>query len=146
MEENIREILNDVNKSIIKFRGIYSKWSKNHNISYNEMLVLYTIRDNGYCTQKQICDDYLLPKQTINNTITSMLKRNLLEIDLNTNRGREKAYSLTKQGIEYASPLLDSMTILETKAIKKMGISEIEKMILLLTKYDNLLIEELDED
>ena len=38
--------LNDVNRAIIKFRGIYSAWSAEHNISYHEMLIFYTIREN----------------------------------------------------------------------------------------------------
>lgn len=144
MEEKI--ILSELNKSIIKFRGIYSKWSKNHNLSYNEMLVLYTIRDNGYCTQKQICDNYLLPKQTINNTINIMIKKQFLEENKTFTQGREKTYQLTEKGTIYAKPLIDSMTSLEIEAIKKMGISEIKKMISLLTKYDDLLLKSLNED
>jgi DNA-binding MarR family transcriptional regulator len=77
MNQKTHQLLNDVNRAIIKFRGVYSAWSKKHGISYNEMLVLYTIRDNGYCTQKMIGDSYLLPKQTINNVIIGMLKTDI---------------------------------------------------------------------
>ena len=78
MEVEIQQLMNDVNRAIIKFRGVYSSWSKKHGVNYNEMLVLYTIRDNGFCTQKQICENYLLPKQTVNHVITSMLTDGLL--------------------------------------------------------------------
>ncbi|MBE6851818.1 MAG: MarR family transcriptional regulator, partial [Ruminococcus sp.] len=44
MNQKTHQLLNDVNRAIIKFRGVYSAWSKKHGISYNEMLVLYTIR------------------------------------------------------------------------------------------------------
>ncbi len=45
MNSQTLKLLQDVNRAIIKFRGVYSAWSKKHGISYNEMLVLYTIRD-----------------------------------------------------------------------------------------------------
>ena len=40
-----------------------------YNISYNEMLVLYTLREFDFCTQKQIYDSYMLPRQAINYNI-----------------------------------------------------------------------------
>ena len=42
------------------------------------MLVLYTIREFGFCTQKQICDSYLLPRQTVNHVISEMKKDGIL--------------------------------------------------------------------
>ena len=52
--------LNDVNRAIIKFHGIYSAWSAEHNISYHEMLVFYTIREK-YPPLGQ-CPGRLLPQ------------------------------------------------------------------------------------
>lgn len=37
-----------------------------YNISYNEMLVLYILCEFDFCTQKQIYDSYMLPRQAIN--------------------------------------------------------------------------------
>ena len=73
MNKESLKAVNDINRAIIKARGIYSEWSARHGISYHEMLVLYTIREFGFCTQKQICDSYLLPRQTMNNVITLSL-------------------------------------------------------------------------
>lgn len=52
MEKQTLHLLNEVNRAIIQFRGIYSAWSSIHHISYHEMLVLYTIREKGSCNQK----------------------------------------------------------------------------------------------
>ena len=43
------------------------------------MLVFYTIRDCGYCTQKQMCEQYLLPRQTMNNIVSALCREGLLE-------------------------------------------------------------------
>ncbi|MBR5319460.1 MAG: hypothetical protein IKU46_07710 [Peptococcaceae bacterium] len=98
MEKENLKLLDDINQAIIKFRGMYSRWSSEHNISYHEMLVLYTIRDNGFCTQKQICENYLLPKQTINNVITALRKEDILIYDEQHSTGREKAFVLSDKG------------------------------------------------
>ena len=47
MKDETLAALAHINCAIIKFRGVYSLWSKKHGISYNEMLVFYTIRDQG---------------------------------------------------------------------------------------------------
>lgn len=78
MNEKTLDLLNLCNKCIIKFRGIYAQWSKEHQISYNEMLVLYMLRENGYCSQKEICDNYLLPKQTIHHVINTFKDKGYL--------------------------------------------------------------------
>ena len=74
MEYKIQKLYDQVNQAIIRCRGVYSMWAKNNNVSYNRMLVLYTIREFGFCTQKQICDSYLLPRQTVNHVISEMKK------------------------------------------------------------------------
>lgn len=61
MDSQNRKLHNSVNHAIIKCRGVYSQWAKRTGVNYNRMLVFYTIRDYGYCTQKQMCDQYLLP-------------------------------------------------------------------------------------
>ena len=121
MEHRYLKLLGDINRAVIKFRGVYSAWSKQHGISYHEMLVLYTIRDQGFCTQKGICDSYLLPRQTMNNVITDLRKRNLLEISPEHCRGREKAFTLTEAGQVYATPLLESLNQVETQAVEAFG-------------------------
>ena len=146
MKIEIQQLMNNINRAIIKFRGVYSSWSKKHDVSYNEMLVLYTIRDNGFCTQKQIRDNYLLPKQTVNHVITSMLAGGLLCDSQENSSGREKAYVFTAKGKEYATPLLASLSKVEEQAVASMGIRKIRQMTALICEYDSVLSSALEED
>ncbi len=146
MEFETQQLLNDVNRAIIKFRGVYSSWSKKHGVSYNEMLVLYTIRDNGFCTQKQICDSYLLPKQTVNHVISSMLDAGLLCDSPDHANGREKAFVFSDKGEAYAAPLLASLGEVEEKAVNAMGVRKLRQMTALICEYDTVLTEALEED
>lgn len=139
METNNLKLLNDINRAIIKFRGIYSLWSSRHHISYHEMLVLYTIREYGFCTQKQICESYLLPKQTIHNVIAAMRKSGVLEPDKANSRGREKAFVLSAQGRGYAAPFLESLNTVEERALELLGKEKLQALTALLWEYDQAL-------
>lgn len=145
MEKNKQKLFDDVNRAIIKFRAIYFEWSRRHNISYHEMLVLYTIRENGYCTQKQICDNYLLPKQTIHNIISNMRENGILIYDESLSVSREKVFVLSEKGIEYAAPFLESLDLVESGAMEILGKEKLNKLIGLLLEYDMALNKALNE-
>ena len=145
MDKHTLQLLNDVNRAIIKFRGIYSAWSSEHNISYHEMLVFYTIREKGFCTQKQICDSYLLPRQTMNNVITSLRKDGILEISEENSAGREKAFVLTPHGVDYAQPLMNAMNTVESRAVELLGSEKLKVLTALMLEYDQALNRALEE-
>lgn len=134
-------MLDAINRAIVQFRGNYSRWAAVHGISYNELLVLYTLREQGYCTQKQICDRYLLPRQTINHVIGVLHAGGLL-----TRRpgpGREKAYVLTDAGLDYARPFWDFLEVGEAAALRRLGSDKLRTLAALLQEYDRALQESL---
>lgn len=146
MDSQTLKLLNELNRALIKCRGAYSEWSKKHNISYNEMLVLYTLREFGFCTQKQICDSYMIPRQTINHTISLMRSNEILELSSDYSRGREKAFVLTEKGKLYAEPLLNSLNKLEEKTVESMSKDKISTMTKLVLEFDNILSLSLNEE
>ena len=145
MDRQTKELWAQINHAIIKFRGIYAAWSKKHEISYNEMLVFYTIRDNGFCTQKQICDSYLLPRQTMNHVFAKLCADGIIEVSAEYSAGREKAFVLTERGQAYAEPLTASLNLVEEKAIELMGTERIQAMTRLVQEFDFALNTALEE-
>lgn len=141
MDRESLKLLADINRAVIQFRGLYAAWSKEHGISYHELLVLYTIRDQGFCTQKQICDSYLLPRQTMNHVILDLRERGLLELSPEYGVGREKAFVLSEQGKEYAQPLLEALNRMEMRALEAFGRKNIRSMVKAVLSYDQALRE-----
>ena len=146
MNLEVKVLWDQINHAIIKYRGVYAAWSKKHGISYNEMLVLYTIRDNHYCTQKQICDNYLLPRQTMNHVFAKMCEEGIIEISEKYGRGREKAFILTEYGKSYAMPFIESLNHVEERAVELMGKDRILSMTTLVQEFDIALCTALDEN
>lgn len=146
MEQKTKELWAQINRAIIKFRGVYVAWSKKHEISYNEMLVFYTIRDNGFCTQKYICDSYLLPRQTMNHVFANLCAAGIIEESAAYGSGREKAFVLTDKGKTYAEPLIASLNRIEETAIERMGAKRIQAMTELVREFDLALNTALEEN
>lgn len=67
---------------LIKYRGAYSECII---FSYNEMLVIYILREFDFCTQKQIYDSYMLPRQAMSYTNSFMRANEIFELSLNYN-------------------------------------------------------------
>ena len=144
-QNQTQQLHNRVNHAIIKCRGVYSQWAKVCGVSYNRMLVFYTIRDYGYCTQKQMCDQYLLPRQTMNNIVTALCREGLLTEDSTRRQGREKAYILTEAGAEYSARHLASLNAVEERAAQTFGAERIRTMADLVLEYDRALEDALEE-
>lgn len=139
MDQEALTLLSEINRAIIQFRGLYAAWAREHGISYHELLVLYTIRERGFCTQKQICDSYLLPKQTINHVILDLRARGLLELSPEHCLGREKAFVLSPRGKCAAQPLLEALNQMELQALQTYGLQNIRSMVAAVLSYDQAL-------
>lgn len=59
---------------------IYEDYARKSGISYNSLYILNAIQQIKDCTQKQICEKTLLPKQTVNNVITAFYKSGYIEL------------------------------------------------------------------
>ena len=145
MDARLFAQLTEINQSGMQLRGLYSLWSGAHGISYHEMLVLYTIRECGYCTQKQICESYLLPKQTIHNVISAMRRDGVLVQDETRSRGREKAFVLSDKGERYAADILKTLDAVESRALALVGKEKLQTLTELLLAFDEALDTALEE-
>lgn len=144
--EKTGNALSKLSKEIIRYKGAYAKWAKNKSVSYNELLVMYTITEEGSCTQKKICDDFLLPRQTMHNVFSAMKNNGYIEVDKSLSKGREKAFVLTAKGKEYAYPVLNAVSALEEKAKDGLGEDKIWLLVELLEEFNDGLSKAMSEE
>lgn len=88
----------------------------------------------------------MIPRQTINHTISLMRSNELLELSSDYSRGREKAFVLTEKGKLYAEPLLNSLNKLEEKTVESISENKISTMTKLVLEFDNALGLSLNEE
>lgn len=128
--------MDDINQGIIQYRSSYARWAKSHHISYNELLVFYTFREYGYCTQKMICDSYLLPRQTINHTFFTLRNNGWIILDETITRGKEKVFILTPLGKERMEAIMNPLNQIEREVLLDMGEEKVQQLLQLLSSLD----------
>ncbi len=114
----------------------YEKWSKQRGITYNTVLVLCTLLSNQeHCTQKMICEQWGLPKQTVNTILKDFEKKAYVSFAYLPSDKRNKLISLTDDGREYANEISEALYNMDSYAAEKMGLDGMERLNESLTLY-----------
>ena len=101
--------LNQLGMRISHIDSAFDQWIKQQNTNYNTFAVLYTLATEGSRTQKYIGEEWSLPKQTVSGTCKTLAEQGLLTFHESEQDKRERLLSLTEQGKEYATPLVQNM-------------------------------------
>lgn len=109
-----KNYVNDFYSSWTRGTALYVKWAANYGISYTELSVLYALITKGPITQKNISENYGLPKQTINHCIRDFESKNYLRLEPNKHDKREKDIILTEKGTSFAQNLLEPLFKIES--------------------------------
>lgn len=140
----IREQIKLFNIALSSTLDLYRVWAKKHQLSYNTLSVLYTLDELQKCTQKQICDWWALPKQTVHGILLDFEKKGYITITTNAENKRERLISFTESGALFASSILMPLHEMEEAAMLKMGCELRRQLIASHRKYYELLEEEIE--
>lgn len=140
----IREQIKFVNIALSGTLDVYRIWAKRHNLNYNALVVLYTLHDYKVCTQRQICEWWALPKQTVHGILLDFEKKGYINIRANEENKREKLITFTKQGTEFASSILAPLLSMEEEAMRKLGEEKRQQLIHSNMEYYELLKQEIE--
>lgn len=140
----IREQLRLVNTALSGTLDLYRVWAKKNNLNYNALLVLYTLDDYGVCTQKQICQWWALPKQTVHGILLDFEKQGYVAVSANTENKRERLLSFTETGKDFAASILGPLHEMEERTMERMGEEQRQQLIDSNTAYYELLRKEIE--
>lgn len=146
MEELIRKQIKEVYSSMSKITGSYGIWAKEHGLSYNALLVLYTMEEVTKCTQKQICESWLIPKQTVNSILLEFKEQGYVEFEIDSNNKREKIVRFTNLGQQYAKSILTKLHSIEEEVMLKMGAEMCEQFVEANNVYYDLFKKEIENN
>lgn len=113
MNEQVRRL----SKAACTLDGIYWHIAKCSNVKENLLWLLYALDDGESHTQKQICDEWLFPKTTINTLIKECEKNGYVTLEQVPGKKRDLHICLTKKGRKYAENALRLMYEIEDTAM-----------------------------
>lgn len=140
----IREQIKLVNIALSGTLDLYRIWAKKHQLNYNALVILYTLNDYKKCTQKQICEWWALPKQTVHGILLDFEKKGYITITASTKNKRERLIAFTENGEIFASSILNRLYQMKENAMHKLGEEKRKQLIESNTKYYELLKEEIE--
>lgn len=113
IEDCVRRLVLCINR----IDGKYYDLARENSAGENEVAVLCTLADGGVHSQKSICEEWLIPKTTINTVVHKMLGEGLVRVT--NHSGKEKMLALTDEGKTYADRTLAGMRAAELSAMQK---------------------------
>ncbi|HIW81094.1 MAG TPA: MarR family transcriptional regulator [Candidatus Acetatifactor stercoripullorum] len=111
--EAIQRLVNAINK----IDGAYYFCAKSMGIKENTLALLSALDDGRVHTQKQICEDWLIPKTTINTVVKELIEEDYILLGA-AGPTREKTILLTEKGRQYADGILKHMRLSEQQALE----------------------------
>ena len=103
--------------AINRIDGIYYLFSKNQGSNENTYALLYAISDGQPHSQKQVCEEWLIPKTTINTITRNLVKEGYLTLLPGTHT-KEKTICLTPAGKAYTETIMKGVCEAEQQALK----------------------------
>ena len=104
MEKNVEEIRR-IMLAVTRMDGAYYYFAKKLGIKVNILNLLYALDDGKPHSQKQVCQDWLIPKTTVNTNVKELIEEGYLMLYPGEGT-REKIIGLTEKGKVYTEKIL----------------------------------------
>lgn len=96
--------------------GAYDMIAKKIGVKENTLALLYALDDGKAHSQKEICDEWMIPKTTLNTIIKECIEAGYIILNADSHK-KEKKICLTEKGRKYARNILGQVYELEESAI-----------------------------
>lgn len=105
-----REFFYGLGKLVYRLDGVYDEYGRSFKIgSPNLLWILYALNDGERHSQKQICEDWAIPRSTANTIIKDLQSKNFVALSQIKGERRELLVSLTPLGKSYADGILNDL-------------------------------------
>lgn len=108
----IRKIMLSINQ----IDGIYYQWARKIGLQENLLALLYALSDGKSYTQKQISEEWLIPKTTINTVVKECILNGHIVLQQEPHT-KEKRICLTDTGKAYTEGVLNPLKQAEIQAL-----------------------------
>lgn len=104
--------------------GVYERMAVKLGIKVNMICLLYALDDGSPHSQKQICEDWMLPRTTFNTITKECIEKGYVRLERIPGKRREKNIVLTDFGKSYARKCLDVIYHAEEEAFAASSVNE----------------------
>ncbi|QIW15733.1 DNA-binding protein [Pasteurellaceae bacterium RH1A] len=122
-------------------------WISQLGLGYNHFAVLHTLASSpdGQCTQKQICQAYYLPKQTVFNVCKEYKEKGWIDFQPSPQDKRERLMQLTELGKQQAEPIVRRTNQLFDGALAQFGAEKSALLFSLMSEFCQVCYAQMDK-
>ena len=92
--------------------AMYEKWAEKRGLSFYELLVVLSLVEaDGTCNQKEICTQWLLPKQTVHTILKTFVKKEWVVLTPSEADRRNKIIGLTQTGRSFLCAVAENTAL-----------------------------------
>lgn len=102
--ESVRRLMVAINR----VDGIWYLLARKSGMKVNTISLLFALDDGKAHTQKQICEEWIIPRTTINTVVKECVELGYVELE-QIDRSKEKLVRLTEKGMQYTQQVLLSL-------------------------------------
>ena len=106
--ESVRRLMVAINR----VDGIWYLLARKSGMKVNTISLLFALDDGKAHTQKQICEEWIIPRTTINTVVKECVELGYVELE-QIDRSKEKLVRLTEKGMQYTQQVLAMRRTLE---------------------------------
>ncbi len=140
-----RQFFYDFGKAVYHIDAVYDDFARTGKVAPTQLWILYALGDGNSHTQREICEDWDLPKSTVNTVVGELKEQGYVELIPIKGKRREMTVALTESGKGYADCLLEPLYEKEAAVFRKLSATD-RKVIETLEKLARLLRETERED
>ena len=129
-----------------KWNYSYETYAKSAGLSYTSLSIMSEIYEKGTCTQKELAESCLLPKQTVNAVITSFLKKGWVRLEELPEDRRTKTVMFTEAGKEKAAAIMSRVIKSEHEAMSRLTEQQRESLLALTKLFIESCIDSIKND
>ena len=97
--------------------GAYYRWAVQSGVTPHTLDLLYALDDGLPHSQKQICEEWAIPKTTINTVVKACQTAGYITLAPMPYQPRQRQLCLTPAGLAYARQTLEELYIMENQAM-----------------------------
>lgn len=105
---------------LFRIDGLYDQWAKRTGETGNTLAFFYALESGRPYTQKQLSEEFLIPKQTLNSIVKDCVAKGYIRLTPSPENHREKLLCLTEAGQEYIDRFLAPLLAIEQYAVGQM--------------------------
>ena len=105
-----KEFFYELGRLVYKLDGVYEEYGRSLKVgSANLLWILYALNDGKRHSQKEICNDWDIPRSTANTIVKDLQGKGYVELSQIKGERRELLVSLTDSGKQYANGILSDL-------------------------------------